>query len=62
MAKMPLQHFSLIYRQLVLIHPELKRLPAPDEIAPHSKMRMLAFQISVVKALSSKINLARSQP
>lgn len=34
MAKMPLEHFALIYRQLVLIRPELQRLPDLDEIAP----------------------------
>lgn len=34
MAKMPLEHFTLIYRQLVLIRPELQRLPDLDEIAP----------------------------
>lgn len=39
MAKMPLEHFTLIYRQLVLIRPELQRLPDLDEIAPRSKMR-----------------------
>lgn len=38
MAKMPLEHFTLIYTQLVLIRPELQRLPDLDEIALERKM------------------------